>query len=537
MKTTTALTVLLLLGAACTKEVPRVTRGTRLVEGKVTGLYRSPDGGAVATLVDAQPARDPGAPRDLLTGSLHLASTTGTDSRRLGGGVTNLPDALEFSPDGQWLAFLSGYSIPRARGELQLVKVSDGQPQSLGTAVSFYAFSSDSSQIAWVADGQLLLREVKGGEPKVVTEGVATVEFGPRETAASGTLLIRRTLSAGGTLLSYDLASGKLSAIARGTRTFAFAPNGDIAFQAAGLLKADQFAPESVLARKADERVSDDPALYLSSGTGVKRLSDESVTEFRFSPDGKRLAFLTPPRLGQSAGDLWLFDGAETRRVTPRVQSFVFSPDGSVVLLGAWEGSAAAGTLGVSTTSGQLREIARNVKQFSLSPKGGVVLFSQLVPINGVYSLGLALQALDAPEDAAPRQVGVGVYGYTVDADEKQLAYKSNCLEDAKACTLYVTGLSPSDESRELAKRVAAFEFIPDHDELAVITSRHAGKHDPRLIYTLALASTGAAKELTLLDDQMTGHFLVTKDRLVWLVSEEGREGLYAAPFVGLQAP
>lgn len=530
MKKLATFSLILMAATACTKEVPRVTRGTRLVEGAVTGLYRSPGGDAVATLVDAQPARDPGAPRDLVTGSLHLASTTGSGSQRLGGGVTNLPDALAFSPDGRWLAFLSGYSIPRARGELQLVKVPDGQPETLAPAVSFYAFSADGSQIAWVADGQLFLRPVSGGEAKVVTEGVATVEFGPKDTPASRTLLIRRGLQSGGTLLAYDIASGTLRAIARGTRTFAFAPNGDIAFQAESLLKPDQFALESVLARKAGDAPGA-PALYLASGQNAKRLSDESVTEFRFSSDGGRLAFLTPPRLGQPAGDLWLFDGQETKRVTTRVQSFSFGRDGSLVLLGAWEASASAGTLGVYSAAGDLREIARTVKQFTLSPKGGTVLFSQLVPINGVYSLGLSLQAIDAPADATPRQVGVGVYGYTVDANEQHLAYKSNCLEDAKACTLYVTDLGPAGDSRELARRVAAFEFIPGRSDLAVVTSRHAGKHDPRLVYTLATASMSPGKDLTLLDDRMTGHFLVAKDRLVWLVSEEGREGLYAAPF------
>lgn len=533
MTRTTPLVVLAvtaLLAGACTKEAPRVAEGTLLVKGPVAGLYRSPDGRTVATLTDAEPAREAGAPQNLLTGSLHLSSTTPGHAKRLAGGVTNLPNALMFSSDGQWLAFLSSYSVPRAHGELQWVKTSGGEPESLGSGVTYYTFSDDARHMAWVADGELSIRSTGGGESKVITQGVSMMAFGPKDTPAFSTLLIKRSLKTGGGLLSYDTETGALKAIATGTRTFAFAPNGDAAFQAVALVAPDQLAPESVLSKKMGE-TPDSPSLYLSRGSKVERISPESVSEFHFSRDGKRLAFLTPPKLGQTTGDLWMFDGAEARRVVTRANSFEFASNSELVLLGAWESAAGAGTLGVAGVDGKLSEIARNVKQFSLSAKGGTVLFSQVVPVGGTYSLSLSIQPLDAPPDALPRQVATGVFGYVVNEDETQLAYKSVCLEQGKACSLFVTGLGTSGESREIATRVAAFDFIPGGDALAVITSRHTGKHDPRLLYSLGVLPLGEGASLKVLDDHMNGEFLVTGDKLSWVSSEEDRAGIYSAAF------
>lgn len=522
--------VALALGA-CTKETPRIAEGALLTKGPVAGLYRAPDGRSVATLTDAEPAREPGAPQNLMTGSLHLSSTAPGQSRRLAGGVTNLPNALLFSSDGKWLAFLSGYSIARARGELQWVKTSgDAQPESLSTDVTYYTFSDDARHIAWVSDGVLSIRDTEGGEPKVVTQGVSMMAFGPKDTLSSTTLLIKRGVKAGGGLLSYDTATGALKAIAAGTRTFAFAPNGDAAFQAASLVAADQLEPASVLARKVGDG-DDLPSLYLSRGNKVERISSENVAEFRFSRDGKRLAFLTPPKLGQATGDLWMFDGTEAKRVVTRVQSFGFAADSKLVLLGAWETASNAGTLGVAGSDGKLHEVARTVKQFSISSKGDTVLFSQIVPVGGTYSLALSVQALDAVSDTPPRQIATGAFGYALSKDEAQLAYKAVCLDHGKACSLFVTPLAAAGESHEIGERVAAFDFLPDRNALVVVNSRHMGKHDPRLLYTIGVLTLGGDATFKVLDDHMNGEFTVANDKLVWISSEEGREGVYSAPF------
>lgn len=514
----------------CKKDVERVQRGTRLVEGSTLGLYRSPNGSHVATLTDAQRVREPGAPEDLRLGSLHLAQLPEGPARRLGGGVSNLPNALLFSSDGTWLAFLSSYSLQRARGDLQLVRTSsDAAPETLGLGVSYYVISADSAHIAWVSDGELWLRALSGGEARLVTQGVSMMAFAPPTATTATKLIIKRSQKAGGALLAYDLATRSLHALARDTRHFAIGPNGSIAFQAEALLAGSDTGLESVLKRKQPEAQA--PALFLArADERPERISDEPVTEFRFSEDGERLAFLTPPRLGQTAGEVWVHDGKTTRRTVARAAAFEFAYNGELVVLAAWEPSASAGTLGVAALDGTLREVARNVKQFTLSPGRHTILFSHLVPTGGTYAMALSLQGIDAPDGTAPREVGVGVYGYAVDKTEKHLAYKAECLDQGKACTLFVTGLGAADDTRTLGKRVAAFDFLPGRNELGVVFSRHREKYDPTLLYELATVSLGAAPVTTRLDDQMSGDFLPTGGALAWIVRESGREGLYAAP-------
>jgi len=82
----------------------------------------------------------------------------GDQPRVLGGGVTSLPGAMQFSSTGSHLAFLSGYAFAQGVGELRLAKLSSGETETLGDGVTFYAFSSDGParlidvDIEWRAD-------------------------------------------------------------------------------------------------------------------------------------------------------------------------------------------------------------------------------------------------------------------------------------------------------------------------------------------------------------------------------------------------
>src|SRR6185312_4663510 len=123
-------------------------------------------------------------------------------------------------------------------GELRLAATKGGTVESLGDGVSFFAFSNDGAHLGWITEGVLNLRPVAGGQPTRITDGVSLIEFGPAGTSAAGQLLVKRSLQAGGALLMEDLATGHLTAIARGVTDFGFSPIGDgYAFQAIGLLR------------------------------------------------------------------------------------------------------------------------------------------------------------------------------------------------------------------------------------------------------------------------------------------------------------
>lgn len=519
--------------AACTtKEVPRIREGQQLVVGKARELVHSPDGKFVTTLIDAEQAGDPGAPKGLLLGALHLAPTAGGPSRRLGGGVSNLPDAQLFSADGRHLAFLASYSVSRAHGELRLTKTdATTEPRSVAEAVTHYDFSPDGTRLAYVSDGTLYLLSLEGeSEPVRLTSGVSIVEFAPTKGRFAGTLFAKRGLQAGGALLAFQAGQEKPRAIARGVRGFSISPTGDaLAFQAEGLLAPDAIEPESKL--KGGLAAAEAPGLYLANDAGVKRISEDAASEFRFSPDGTAVGFVAQPGLGTTAGDLFLHRNGATKKVASRVQSWKFAPDGSLALLAAWDGAAGAGTFGVLKPNGDLVEIARSVKQFALGPNGRHAMLSHGIVKDGLYSIALSLARLDAEKGDKPRELDIGVFGYLIDATGRHLAYKARCIDDGRACTLFHVDLEKADAAPvELVKRVAAFEFVPNREELVIVTSRRAGKHSGTLIYELGAVSLSGGG-MRIIDDTMTGeHALVAGDRVAYLVDEAGKAGLYVAP-------
>jgi hypothetical protein len=202
-------------------------QGQLIVPAKARELWAAPNGNAVATLADAAPSGTPGAPADLVLGRLLLAGIGGGPVRALGSGVSNLPGSVLYSKDGLWIGYVADYGVKQATGELRVAKVAGSDPEVLGKGVSFFSFSPKSDAIAWVADGTLSVRTLADGQMREVGKGVSVVEFGPAGTPAEGKLLIKRTVRVDGALLTYDIAAGKLAAVARGVGASGWSPDGD----------------------------------------------------------------------------------------------------------------------------------------------------------------------------------------------------------------------------------------------------------------------------------------------------------------------
>lgn len=509
---------------SCTEE-KRIRQGTALVSANVRQLWVSPAGEYVATLADVTPSKEAGAPADVYVGALTLAPAAGGAARRLGGGVTNLPGSLIYSRDGRHVAFLAGYSIARARGELRLARMDGGEPESLANAVSFYDFSRDGKTILWVEGQELFRRALDGGEVERLLPDVAQFELGPAGSPSDGWMLLKRPVHAKRELALLELATRRFVPLARGVGAYGFSPRGD----------RFGFVGESLVRETKAAAPADEGGFYVGQvGNPPRRVSREGATDFKFSPAADRVAFIEPATGKAVIGNLHVVDGdGEPRKVANRVSQILFGADGSLALLGAYELQAAAGTLGLLPPAGDVREIGRNVKQFSFTPKGRQLLFSQGEFSKGTYTLLLAAYPVQAAADAKARVIDRGVYGYVADEAERLLAYKTNCENKGKSCSLMVADLAAAGPSRRLVSGAAAFEFVPDGSGLVVVTARRAGRNTAKYLYTLGVISAvDPGAKFRVIDDETSGEFqLVGKDgaRVAYLVEDPKRAGLYVA--------
>jgi hypothetical protein len=506
------------------------------VKGPASNLIPSQDGNFAVALTGAEPTLEPGAPQDIVLGSLWLVPAGTGAPRRLGGEVSNLAGSVLFSPDSAFVAFLGGYSVRHGAGELRMTRTTGGEVESLGDGVTFFAFSAQGEWIAWVSDGTLFLRRSAGGATTRVTDGVSLVEFGPKDTPAAGQLLIKRSVRAGGALLMDELATGKLTAIARGVTAFDFSPTGDgFAFEGTGLL-----AP-TLIERPVDPGSgyggADATGLYRVTGHDAPhRLTTVPVTDFKFSPASARLAFLSLPSSG-SAGDLFITDGGAPERVSLRVSEMQFAPDGSLAFIGAYDAGTSAGTLGVLPPKGPFVQISQNVRQFSISPKGGYVLYSRQIFRNAAFSLGFAVQPLAAPAPASAETIEDGVFGYAADATDTHLAFKAHCMSGGKSCALYFADLATPTKHTQIASGVGAFEFGPGG--LVIVSTRREENLTGKLHYALGYVLPQANAPVQTLDDQMSGEFVLMgpqKRRVIYLAGDGGQEGVFAVNLEGAPA-
>jgi hypothetical protein len=511
---------------ACKDEAPKRVSGTPIVKALSKDLYVAPSGEYVATLVDVAPAKDLGAPQDILLGSLTLAPVSGGSSRRVGRNVPNLPGKVLYSLDGKYIACLADFSVARNMGELRVTPTAGGDVETLADNATFFSFSPKGDRIAYVAGGDLFLKSLAGGEPQKLASSVSLFEYSP--AGAGERILIKQTARSGGNLMLFDVASGRLTTLARGTGTFGFSPNGDaFAFQAAGLLIPGVLETGGAVSKDT----KDAAGFYRVVGNAApQRLSSEAVSDFKFAPEGSRIAWVTQSFGAAPVGDLYVAETGEAKKLAPRVNQFQFASDGTIVLTGAFDPQSHLGTLGIVPASGSLVELGRNVRQFTLSPKGRFLLYSQGINVKGTFTMALMAHRFGAPADEKPRQIDTGVFGYVVDRQEQRLAYKARCTEAGKACTLFVTELAQPGESIPLAQRVAAFEFAPAPNGLVVVTSQHEKKFSGVLLFSLGLVAAQPNPVIQVLDDQMNGDFVLAganRDQIVYLVGEKNREGVY----------
>ena len=311
-------------------------------------LALSPDGTHLAFVVD----RDG-------TSQLYLRRMDEFEARPLDG--TEGATGPFFSPDGQWIGFLTETKIMK-------VSIRGGTPQALTEAGNVYgaAWGPDDVIVFAEREGQQLsMVSADGGEKQFLTGGrVADPEFLPNGRG----ILLTGFEKFSNQIMLFDLETGDMQRLIERGNGPHYAPTGHLVYSAdSGVLAVpfdiatntatgpavpvlDDVRREAIgfsqLAFSTDGLLAYIPGVDMGISTPVwvdRNGVEESIAlppqrygSFHLSPDGSKVAIL----INSPTPDLWLFD---FERATPPSRltvggnktSPVWSPDGQQLAFGA----------------------------------------------------------------------------------------------------------------------------------------------------------------------------------------------------------
>ena len=486
--------------------------GVRVAAGLVTDLRISPDGKIAAYLKEGQKPRLEGVPPTMRVGELWVVPTAGGDARKLGNGVSNFPGGYLFTPDSKWVLELVGYDASAQAGELDAAPTDGkGDPQKLGSRVSYMLASPDSKWVAFVDEGILKLGPLPGGPFRDVNGEVANAAFTPD----SSVLFFKRKQSAGGSLLAVKVADAKDS-----PRKLADLV-GDYRLSDDG--KRIAFASKSSPGERGFR-------LYLGDAATLKdRKVGENVFAFKFSPDSKYLARLegSSPEAG---GDFYVgpADGSSPgKSFGANVRDFAFSPDLKLI---AWRqnyvpehAEGYGDVLMAELPEGAPRMVGRRARSFEWSGDSKAIAFAFDV-VKPIRSVNLYLWRVDGTEAI---HVKDWVYDYDFTPQSDRLLFRADCVREGRACNLLsVSVANPKEEPKKLIEGVFGFRISTDGQRVLFTYARMQGD-----LYDAGVLNLKSGEYKTL-DQQIRMPPYLLDDaggKVAYIVAESKREGVYVA--------
>jgi len=276
--------------------------------------------------------------------------------------------------------------------------------------------------------------------------------------------------------------------------------------------------------------------------SGEKRDSDP-----RFSPDGRRLAFLSNRDGGSQIWTLNLA-GGDPSKVTSfptEINGFSWSPDGRWFLVSSDVFPDCADTACLEKTlktRAAARVKARVAEKLFYrrwdSWKDGTRTHIWKIPSSGT---GPAVDMTPGDRDAPPFSVGGGA-DWDVSPDSAELVYPSNPDPDEALSTnadLYAVALSGGGRPKDLTSANPAFDgaprYSPDGKWIAYRAQKRPGFESDRFRLMLLDRATGAVRGLTDTFDFWVADFRWAPDSksLVFAAQVRGRETLYRVPLAG----
>jgi hypothetical protein len=415
--------------------------GQKLVDGAGQDLLSAAGGGAAAYVREPVHPKGPLIPEDAFIGELVLIAADG-QQRSLGSGVTNLPGSMLFSPDGRYLAFLRHFDFASHLGELVVADVRGGDPKPLTTATSFFGFSPDSRNLAYVSGGRLWVMPLAAGVSGPATklgDGVATFEF----SADGQTLLSRQRSSDGAELVLRQVGGDHLATtVAKHVADYKF----------------DQKGQAIAYTLETPDRL---PELHLWKA-GAERLLGTGAPSFSFAPDGRSLAFVAGVSASYIEGDIYVVavDGGTAQRLGKRAGAYLFSPDGTRLgFLHDFYDQAHSGKLAVWSAAGGVQEITDVVRLFGWSHRGGYFAWLKTVT-HPLYTERLYLSPAAKPAEG--RFVGQAIYSFDFTPDDKDLLFKTDCVSGGAACDLMEVPTDAAQAEKQVIPHAPDGGLIPE---------------------------------------------------------------------------
>jgi dipeptidyl aminopeptidase/acylaminoacyl peptidase len=244
------------------------------------------------------------------------------------------------------------------------------------------------------------------------------------------------------------------------------------------------------------------------TASGEVRTLAPKVSFFGFSPDGKRLAYVSGDTLFVGPAD-----GSAPAESLGTASTFEFSPDGQRILFRralARDGSLLLAEVGApGAAKAEPRVISKGVADYDWSPAGDRVAYTARNPDG---SVDLFVAAVDG---APPKNLGNGVPTFAFSADGKHLAFVVGVSPAEQYGNLMVLAAG-AEKPAKLGEKVSEWAFDPASQRLGWIE-----KYQPTgRVGTLAYARVAAEpKPKRLGDDVMsfrwsrTGDFLAYQQR------------------------
>lgn len=485
--------------------------GVKLVGGIGIDLRATSDGQHLTWLQDAEKPRIEGLPPPMRVGVLWTVASKGSDARKLGNGVTNMPGGYLFSPDGRWVLLLAGYSAAEQSGELRVADLADASaaPERVGGRVTYMLASPDSKQLAFVDDGVLRAGPLPKGPFHEVAGQVATAEFSPD----SSTVYFRRRVANAGGLYQVKLAdAGKPPRkLADQVGDFRLTPDG----------KTIAYAARPSAGSPSYE-------LFIADTTTLKAKNlARNVINFRFSPDGKLIAHnegLSP----EDPGDLYVADHASATEPKPlgaKVKDFQFSPDSKSVAFrenyNDNEGDLAVAVIGSDAAA---KKISRRVRSYSWSDDNLKIAFTIRV-VKPITSVDLVVWRVGDEEATKIKQ---WVYDYDFTPQSDRLLFRTDCSREGKSCDLLSLDLADLKvPPKKLVEAMSAFK-VSESGQRVLITYSRAQTGD---FYDVAVLNLKSNERKTLEQFIRLPAMFLDKEggKVGYVVAEQNKSGVYVA--------
>ncbi len=285
-----------------------------------------------------------------------------------------------------------------------------------------------------------------------------------------------------------------------------------------------------------------------AGGEAVRMTSGEKQdSDPRFSPDGRRLAFLSNRDGGSQIWTLNLA-GGDPSKVTSfptEINAFTWSPDGRwfVVSSDVFPDCADTACLEKTLKARAAAKVKGRVAERLLfrrwnSWKDGTRTHIWKIPSSGA---GPAVDLTPGDRDAPPFSVGGGA-DWDVSPDSAELVYASNPDRDEALSTnadLYAVPLSGGGRPRDLTSSNPAFDgsprYSPDGKWIAYRAQKRPGFESDRFRLMLLDRASGAVRGLTDTFDFWVEDYRWAPDSksLVFAAQVRGRETLYRVFLAG----